>query len=194
MITHLWLLTLVAVLEEPPSTDWAKGIVAFFVVAAAVITGSVTTYKVIKNIRANARAAKTNEEAAIKKRIEDAVAAETALHVAAKVEAEHQLQLANKLTEHWESLANVFKAEKEHLQETSEADKKKFEIDIIRIRDEREVLTNQLLAERAKVEQVVDLNLGLQGQITENSKHLKAASLQIEELQKKVTRIDGVQS
>lgn len=169
----------VPILFLTPALD-ATSITAFFAVLAAVLGGATTTYYAVAKIRKNVRAAKAAEEASTLARITDAVAA-------AKKDQQHIIDNANQLSQHWKEMAAVLEAEKLHEREQSCHNLERLENDIARLRAERQVIADQLVQANTKIETILDLNLGYQGQIADNSRLIK-------ELQEKVELIDGTKS
>lgn len=159
------------------ATDLQSAITASLAIFAAVLGGGAAAYRAIKKVRENAQKAKRADEVEVQKRIADAVDS-------TKSEVRHQVELAKGLAKHWEDMTSVFEKERNHEREVRAEEYRRLEVEVVRLREERDKLNSKLIDALNKVEEVVDLNLNLQGSVTVNRRR-------IEELERKVTELES---
>lgn len=171
-------------IQAAAQRDWPKIIEAGALIATAAIAAGGIIYSAIKKIKENSRKAKEAEDNRIKDAVDAAIDK-------AKLEASHTLEMAQALASHWEQMAKVFEKEKNHEREVHLEENKRFEGDCLRLRADRDGAIAELTRIKVRLEEVVDLNLGLQAQISTNVKAIADANVRIVELQEKARRANG---
>jgi flagellar motility protein MotE (MotC chaperone) len=177
---HLWILQTISPSPAAGSAqqvvsmgDLIKEFSAFATVAAAAIGGGYGVYRAIKKVQENARKARKAEEQETENKIKDAVEKKT-------VEMQALVDMSQQATAHWQTMATLFEKEKNHALELWAEEKKRMEAESSRIRDERNRAIENLDAAKLKIEEVVDLNLGMQGKINENSQLIDQLRKEVE--------------
>lgn len=185
-MTSQKLQSILLLLQDSIDHNWIAIIAASSTALTAAIGGGYAVYKAIIRVRKS----KEIEEKAIQKRIDDAVKV-------AKSELTHMLEMSQSTTNHWRDMAGVFEKEKDHEREVHSSRATQLEAELIRLREDRDISLKNLAIAKTKIEEIVDLNLSLQGQITTNAKNLELATQatqalqrEVSTLQKKVTKID----
>lgn len=156
--------------------NWPNTVTAGFAIISAVVAGGGVTYKAIQKVRENARKAKEAEEAEIKKRVDEAVAS-------TKKEMQASIDMNEKVATHWQRMATIFEKEKEQAEE-------RFGGEIERLREERDKALKKVTELSDKVEEVVDLNLGYQGQVKELMKSHDHNKAEIADLKDQVQQLE----
>jgi chromosome segregation ATPase len=163
----------------PNPTSWIVMFGAYATLAGACCGAAYGIYRFIKKIRDDAKKARAAEEAEVQARIEAKV-------TEAKAEAGKKLELAQQLTDHWEQLATIYEKERDHERELRENELRDHADEKEKLRRARQDAINALDDAKLKIEQIVDLNLGLQGKINENTDLIGKLTTQVEQLQERV--------
>jgi hypothetical protein len=159
----------ILIFQETPKVEPGSWITTFTIaatIAAAALGGSFGTYKSVQKIRDNARKAKAAEEAEINRRISEAVERK-------RSEMQTSVEMSQQAAAHWKDMVDLLEKEKVHDREVHMSEKVKLDDEVVRIREERNTVLRELDEKRIKLEKIVDLNLGLQGQINENAQEIK---------------------
>lgn len=170
----------------PNPTSWIVMFGAYATLVGAICGVLYGIYRFVKKIKEDAKKARAAEEAEIQGRIDAKV-------TEAKTEATKKLELAQQLTDHWEQLATIYEKERDHERELRENELRDHEAERERLRRARQEAVEALDEARLKIEQIVDLNLGLQGKINENTDLIGKLTTQVEQLQERVNALSGQQ-
>jgi Na+/phosphate symporter len=167
------MMTLTLFLQDAAKWDWPKIVGAVVVIIAAAVTGGGVVWTAVKKVRENARKAKTLEVAERDAAVAAAVEKKRLEMQAVIDRAQQTAELAQQATQNWQAMAELAEAGKTRADDIHREEMAAVRLSMERLREERNAALEELSLSKAKVEQVVDFNLGLQGKVQENANEIK---------------------